>query len=314
MTNKQINKSIQNGKNAKLPNFFIGLFIGLLGYLFIGLFSPVARAQTSFSISPPIYEVKVNPGQMISSSIKLTNNSDHPLSLVVTTHDFVVRDQSGTPEIIADKSNPYSASSWITTDNSQVVLSPKESREIIYNLVVPQNASPGGHYVVFVAEAKDEPVLLGSNANVASSIGSLLYITVTGNIKEQAKISLENINPFQEYGPINFDINIKNLGNIHIRPYLNITLYNIFGNKTEEISSPDQNIFPGINKIYHETLGSKWMFGRYTVNILGGYGENNNIPLHTSFVVWILPWKMIILGSLILAGLATMVWFIFRRY
>jgi|GEM_PF-3579623 len=148
--------------------------------------------------------------------------------------------------------------------------------------------------------------------------------------------------------PINLAVRVTNTGNVHSKPSGKITLKNTFGQVLsrvgeEVVLSPtgaitgtklvdylpvndrNGNVLPGSSRVFLQTWkgygtvnytqdGKKeiiWKglgFGRYTAELELNYA-GNNLPKQTiSF--WILPWKVIGIGIIILIAL----FFIIKRY
>ncbi len=64
----------------------------------------------------------------------------------------------------------------------------------------------------------------------------------------------------------------------------------------------DVNIFPDAGRSFTETLGHKWMIGKYKVTVLAAYGTTGQV-VERSIDVIVFPWKLalvIIIGLLIL--------------
>lgn len=73
------------------------------------------------------------------------------------------------------------------------------------------------------------------------------------------------------------------------------------------------NIFPDTSRSYKSSLGQKWMFGRYTVNVAASYGDSGQI-IQRSIDIWVFPWKVALAVFLGLLILIIIVRFIFRNF
>jgi len=109
----------------------------------------IGQAYASLSISPLKFEYALDPGKSISDTVRLTNNSDAPLTLYNAQEDFVAGDESGTPKFVAlseQTSDVYSMAKWISVENANLTLAKGESRDVRFTIKVPKTAEPGGHY------------------------------------------------------------------------------------------------------------------------------------------------------------------------
>ena len=259
----------------------------------------VVHAQNvkTMTVSPPRVEVKLDPGGTTEGIVKIINDSTVPLTFNVLMQDFIVDNNQGIPNILPPDSlsNKYSASSWIGLETQQVTVPAQTRQELSYYVQVPKDAKPGGHYaaVIYSPINKDEDAK-GSGSTVTSQIGTLFYVTVNGPVKEKADVTLFNGPRFSEYGPVNIDTQIRNLGDNHITPKGYISIYNMFGKQSYVKELTARNIFPEKGLNFTNELGKKWMFGRYKAELLGNYGTNNNLPLTASFYFWVIPWKLLV--------------------
>ena len=276
---------------------FISLF---LGYCFLG-FALKVKAQSALGLSaiPPRLEVTVKPGQHITKEIKIRNESDTVRIINTDVVDFIVTDDKGTPIRlpISEKINRWASSTWVQVGN-QNKIKPGETKSMMITIIVPENATPGGHYAMILHNPNNEAVFseTGSKASIETNVGTLLYITVPGKITQDAKIDYFTAPKFQEYGPVDFKSSVTNLSDIHIKPIGNIKITNMLGGKTANIIYNDKeyNIFPLTTRIFENTLNKKFMFGRYKATINAAYGTAGGALAATVFF-WVIPWRLILL-------------------
>ena len=280
-----------------------------------GLLSPApsyAQSILPLTVGPARQQIVVDPGEQASFSIKFYNDSDTTISGIIKVADFIVQDKDGSPRIIDDVSQAspkYAASTWITLPFDRTTISAEDKVTVQASLVVPKDARPGGRYVTVYFEPSvgvPEPVGNDTTQGVAPRIASLLYIRVAGPITENAIISNLFTKSFYEYGPVSVTAEILNRGDYHIRPRGILTLTDPLGSVLEQTSLQEVNIFPDAARSYENKLGTKWMIGRYKINLVASYGEKGQ-ALERSIYVWVFPWKiatMILLFVIILILLA----------
>lgn len=265
----------------------------------------VALAQSALGLSaiPPRLEVTIKPGQHITKEIKIRNESDVDKIINTDVVDFIVRDDKGTPVRleIAEKSNRWASSSWVQV-GSQTKIKAGETKSLMVTIIAPENATAGGHYAMILHNPNNEAVLnqSGSNSSIETNVGTLVYITVPGDIKEDAKVDYFTAPKFQEYGPVDFKLSITNFSDIHIKPIGAIKVTNMLGGLTKSIkfNSPDTNegfnIFPDTNRKFTETLNKKFLFGRYKAQLKATYGTAGGVLIGTVFF-WVIPWRFLLL-------------------
>jgi hypothetical protein len=296
---------------------FIAIFAILATYYILHtthIFAQLSRQTVT--ITPPNVVLKVNPGDKKEGTMGLINDSNAPITFGSQVFDFVVTDTNGTPEVLPQGTvlnNKYSAASWVALYPPQFTLKPHERINLNYYIQIPSDARPGGHYAAIVFQPLTGGANQGSGAVIQSQIAALVYITVSGDVKQGAEVTKFTTPWFQEFGPATITTQIKNQGDLHINPQGTITLKNIFGKTVDIATLPNRNIFPGnVSLVYQTRLGRTWMFGRYTATLLAAYGVGNNLPLEASVAFWVIPWRVILLVILALA-VAITAYFYWRR-
>ncbi len=282
---------------------------------------PMVSAQTGLGqgleIAPPLIDLKANPGQVLHPQIRLRNIT--PQTLVVTSqyNDFVAAGEEGTPKLLLknNEQSPYSIKGWLSSIES-VSLAPQEQKTITVTINVPGNASPGGHYGV-VRFTGAPPEADQTAVSLSASVGTLMLVTVSGNVKESAQIAQiytsqnKKVRSLFEYGPVTISTRVQNTGNIHIQPTGTVTVNNMLGRRVAnfQLNQNKGNVLPQSVRRFDVSLNNKLMFGRYKVMVDAVYGSNNTITSKTAYF-WVIPYKLIIL---VLAAIAFII-FMIRRY
>lgn len=195
-------------------------------------FIPVSLAN--LSISPLKHEFNLNPWDIKSEIIKVTNNSDSPITLYSSKEDFIAWDESWTPTFVKAKdrtSDQFSLSNWISLENWTITLAKWETREVRFSVKVPNNWEPGWHYwAIFFSPGAPS----GAQVAVVQRLGVLVLINVSWDVKidwelKEFKIWTKNDTKFVEQSnfkdfPIIFDTKFENNWNVHIKPAGKITL------------------------------------------------------------------------------------------
>lgn len=275
-----------------------------------------AESGQAFSISPPLIELKADPGQTVTASIKLTNISQSPLVMQAQANDFAAKDETGDPNIIFENSETDLSliHNWVSLPQAFTMAS-KEVRMINFPINVPKDAEPGGHYVV-IRFTGSPPGLEGSGVALSASIGSLVLLRVSGTVEQRASLAsfysattgLAETS-FFETGPITFVERIKNDGNIHIKPTGIVQVTDMFGrlinNLPVNTTSADSktssgSILPHSVRRFTQELTKTWMFGRYTAVLSLTYGDPAQTITQTT-VFWVIPYTLI---GAVLLGLA----------
>ena len=281
----------------------------ILSIIFIFcLFQKVSFAQEgNIVVGPARQTLKIDPGTTKTLNIRFVNQSAQPINGIFGVSDFIVTDEKGTPTFIDSLpggfSTPYSASNWVTLPYQEITIPAKDFVTVQFKVTIPKDALAGGRYFGIYFEPggkiknKEEEVVKEVGTAIETRIAGLVYLKVSGVVKESAFISRFYAPIFMEYGPLNLETQILNRGNYHINPTGNITVKNMFGKIIEEQTLKEANIFPDAIRIYENNFGKKWMIGKYTYDLTATYGEGGQV-LTASIYTWVFPYKIVIIITL----------------
>lgn len=194
---------------------------------FILFFSfPIAFAD--ISISPLKHEINIEKWESLSKIIKVKNDGNEAITLYSSKEDFIAWNDSGFPHFIKpeDLENPeLSLTHWIEIENESITLAAGESKEVKFNITVPENSDPGGHYwvIFFGPEAQQWAQL-----SVIQRLWVLLLINVPWEVIIEGEFteittwnrlgeSFVNSTTFNKF-PISFSNMFNNSGNTHLKP------------------------------------------------------------------------------------------------
>lgn len=298
--------------NKEKFKIFFRLLSVIIHYslLFIHSRKILAQAILPLTVAPARQEITVSPGEQTAVNVRFYNTSDSPISGIVKVADFIVDDNQGSPRIIEDVSQApprFAASNWVTLPYDKITIAGNDKVSLQAKIKAPGNATAGSRYIAIYFEPSGTiPQATGSEkeagTGITSRIASLIYLTVSGPVTENALVSRFFAKSFWEYGPIDVETEILNRSDIHIRPKGVISLTNAFGGLVDQQKLKEQNIFPDISRSYKNTLGKKWLIGRYRIDLAASYGKQGK-ALTSSLYVWVFPWKValiIILALIIL--------------
>ncbi len=273
----------------------------------VGIKYAHAQQAITFTISPPVINATLNPGDKSEGVMKIINDTNQTQNYTVSVQDFIVDNSQGIPHILPPDTLPqkYSAASWIGVDNPSLSVPAHTRVTFNYFIQTPANARPGGHYAAALIGPDTSSTLSNSGTGVSGKIGTLFYIDINGNIVEHADVAAFQANGFQEYGPVTINTLIRNQGDLHITPLGTITLKDMLGRVVATEKLDQHNIFPGgIARAYQNVFGqNQFMIGPYTAKLAATYGRNNNLPLVATLTFWVFPWKVVTLVILILIAL-----------
>lgn len=305
-----------------------GVVAVAVALLVIGWMTLGSRSASALSLVPPSLEMNAQPGETLTTSIKLYNETNDPTTLYTSTANFTAADQSGTPSFDF-KSAPDGLASWISTNPKSLTLQPGERLTVAVKIAVPANADPGGHYAAVFFGTQPPSLKNTSGVAVASKVGTLVILTVAGQISETATVASWGPKTGKHsytHPPIALEAVINNTGNVHIRPEGTVMIRNMFGGQTATIpfNSANGAILPNSSRQFEATwtkasgadpdtsffhqVGVEWhnfAWGTYTATLSLTYGTGQ-APLVGTTHFTVFPWQLLLV-SLILVIVLVMV-------
>jgi hypothetical protein len=311
---------------------FLKLYIILTAFLLMLSFSPKTTAapdensSLGFTVGPPVVEYTAEKGQTINGIVRVNDYSPAPITLYPQVADFTAKDETGQPAFF--ESNPnrkYSLSTWIKFSAEPLKFGIGELKAIQYQIVVPADAEPGGHYGVFFFSTKSPNNVKEGEAKVVANmkVGQLILVTVKGDIKEKGvvetfktkhlfnwfpQVQYSNEKLFKITSNIDLITRLKNVGNVHFKPKGKIEIKNVFGQKKAELTFNEKkgNVLPDSIRLFDNVWKAKWWnMGIYKANLDLAYGVNNN-GISDSYTFFIVPWWLLVILVLI-------IWFVARK-
>lgn len=261
-----------------------------------------AQSALSFSVSPPITEITIQPGKEIKQTYVLQNNGGD-IILKPRIVYFVPSDEFGNVELTQN-----SAPSWVKYDSEPFNLKfeGQKTFNVIFN--VPSDESEVDHYLTLVFESDKAVDLIGQTSSFyKTEIGSNIIVSVSkdGNPKKSAEIVKFSGNRFVDslFGKIEYDVVIKNNGNSYWKPNGKISI-----NNNNSIKIAPLNILSGkqriISCIENEELkkcifDKKYLFGKVVSTLEFRIDENSNI-YRQSITTIAFPFSLIIILLILL--------------
>ena len=319
-------------KNIKLLRFLI---------LFLAMFC--GSDAKAISISPPVMEIDIVPGNSIEKTIEVGNETDQEKFYTVGIRKFEMVGEEGYQKFLPiEEGDNFGVASWIKYEENNIIVSPKGSRKFIFTIDVPENADPGGHYasIYFSAGQLTEEDADDSMVGVEAQIHSLILVRVAGDIAEKAEIEQFGIKGDKtsvNCPPVAFVWKLKNSGNVHIRAQGNIEIKDMFGRRAELIDANPKNYraLPEATRKIEAWWGdmsnadssesgnffqeaerefSNFAIGKYSAKLDIVYGEGNKNFLSKEISFWIIPWRILLLILAAFAVLAVMIILLVKRY
>ena len=301
-----------------------GLFT--LGFFIVALPVPVqAQEAVSYTVSPTIFDMTANPGQVFRSTVRIINTNKFELHVYVDLNNFTPKGEDGVPVFTTIQKSPDGQTTfaeWIDTEH-ELVIGAEQTVELPLTITVPDAASPGGHFAAIMISTKPPVGESGkTQVQTAQTISSLFFMRVTGDVKENSAIrSFRTSSYFLSKPEATFEIRIENKGNVHVQPQGEIKIYNMWGQERGTIPVNQQtlfgNVLPNSVRKYAFTWSSEWSvsdMGRYTAVATLAYGVDTRQFMTADTAFWIIPWKFLLLVIGIVGGFIALVSWAIKLY
>lgn len=300
-------------------NHLVATFALLALLLALPFSASAQQGRVSFKISPTTIEDKVDPGMDRDFSINIENQGDVPTTLYPSAQNITGIGPDLKPVYSSIKDTEgFELASWITYQEKEITLNPKEQKTLHFTVHFPKNAEPGSHMAgVFLSDKPSDSQQTGSS--IGFQIGAIVNFQVAGDIIENTQIR-EFYTTKDVYGAVNvgFTTKLENLGNVLSRPHGLIDITNMFGKKVASIPVNDNGggIFPkGTREFSSEWKSDDVQLGRFeAVVALAVEGQNGTQTISRVLQFWILPMNIIapLLGTLLF--LIVLIYIIIRLY
>lgn len=308
--------------------------LATLGFAALALAFFLAPKPThAMTISPPVSDFTVNPGDVIQDVIHVYNEDPFPLTLRPTIYNFTFKEGdefSGTPDFYAvdEVRNGHELAPWISIDHNETfVLQPQERINIPFVITVPKDATPGGHFgAIHIGLAPTEKEGDEPAVGILASTSSLVFIRVSGDLRDELQLMQfgDNLGAYSHL-PVQMPIRFQNTGTTHLRPTGNVLITDMWGKQVASLlvnPGPDyKSILPGMARRFDVSWSRRklpsgtsefmqqiknFAFGPYTATMLVNYSPENRIVTGT-YRFWVIPWMalgaiaaLIVLGILLL--------------
>lgn len=310
-------------------------FFSLLVLVGIAIFAmPRAQAQSentalNLTTSPLPINLATNPGEAVTTELKIKNSGTRTERLQVGLLKFGANNESGQPRL-ADREPGDDYFDWVSFSEDQFTAEPNVWHTITMSINVPPEAGLGYYYAVTFTRAQGADAIdQGASLDGGTAILVLMDVKVPYAMR---KVEIEQFRANKsvfEFLPANFEISLKNSGNIHLIPS-----GNIFITKGSEevavlsVNEPRGNILPDSTRTFQASwadgfpvyktveengrvvtnedgtakmrlawnLGEtgKLRFGKYKATLLLAYDDGEkDVPIEAVLTFWVIPWRII---------------------
>jgi len=198
------------------------------------------------------HEFNVTPGNTYKGSIELQNASE--TVQVVTLYQTNMTTMFSGETFYSDSTdNERSNIDWVKISQLNTTIASKENRNIDFEIIVPNTEELSGTYWSVIMVEPRDPINVQKDENGFNIQSKVRYaIQIICNIGETGTTDLKflNISQKKHNNHQSLEVDIKNTGQILIKPSLSLELFTSEGNSIPIIKSEKQRLFPNSSKKY----------------------------------------------------------------
>jgi hypothetical protein len=253
-----------------------------------------------FVVGPGRSEVELAPGETAVIEITVTNRitEDREFRLEVEDVTGSLDPSVSVANLGPDEIGPDSVQDYISFPDDSFILELGERARVPVTISVPPDAEPGGYYGAVLVST----VRLSENADgsrpaqpIIARVGSLVFLTITGDIErsgETKEVTLVDDKWWYESGPVDIGILFENTGSVHLNPYGEVSVTNMFGEEVGFVELEPWFVLPQSLRLREITWDREFLLGRYTITAQINRGYDDVIDT-VSVSFWVLPWKIV---------------------
>jgi hypothetical protein len=193
--------------------------------MFIGIIVMAASYLNALNVAPTREEVTLPPGGTASGSFSVTSDFAKPAGMSVQTRYWYVT---------AEEEGKYKVEDWLDVSPSSFTFKPGETVNVTYNVHI--STSVTGMRAIMLSFVPDT-----ADNGLSMVVSVSLYVTVKGT--EIIDWDFSNFMVKRWNGDTQLSVNVKNAGNVHVRPsgYMKV-----IGEKEKTLTMPlNPPVYPG---------------------------------------------------------------------
>lgn len=276
--------------------------------------------EASFSVSPPVLDRSGVPRDSVTETIILTSNVDNRnLRIFTFVNNVSVEEESGREDFtfLTGLDTAESLANWVSITRQEIVLSPRESKEIPITVKIDSRAEPGKyHAFVSFSEGSRRSEAEGG---ISRDRATLLVIDVEDDSEDIMNLrSFVTKNQLISSSPVEFLITLDNRGDTTLTPDGEIVIYNKSGKEigVAEFNKEKVSIEPGEENEFSVFWTGNFDWGKHRARLTASYGSGERRYLLNDTIFFnnvpIIP--LVVSFFLMLLGVIFVVHFLHRRY
>lgn len=255
-------------------------------------------AVGDFVVGPGRIELEIKPGETVTTEISVANRISDDRVFEITVEDISGSADAGRAVVLlGNERGPHTIKDYVSFKNKTFTLDLGERARIPVTVTIPPDAEPGGFYGSVLISTVQVDTAENTNTTrspIVARVGTLFFVTVPGDVikaGETMSLSLLNKKWWYEKGPIELAIAYENTGSVHLNPYGELRIKNLFGEEVGFVELEPWFALPESLRTREVTWDRELLFGRYTATALINRGYDDIVD-ERSVVFWVLPWRV----------------------
>ncbi len=272
-----------------------------------------------FVVGPGKVELEMNPGETKVVNLMVTNRMGDDRIFNLDIEDFVGSDNPESPvTLLGDARGPYSLRDYLSVSQKSFELKQGQRAVVPVTVFVPADAEPGGLYGSVLSSTVSKSASSGAPASnaIVARIGTLFFIRVKGPVHAEGALTefttARNQSAF-DTAPIPFHLVYHNTGSVHVNPYGEIRVTNMFGKEVGAVDVSPWFAMPGTFRTREVEWNPGFLLGRYTATASINRGYNDIIDTR-QVTFWVIPVKLVAVVIVGIAGLLLVLRYIVTRF
>lgn len=278
---------------------------------FFGLHTPpVAHADTdTVTVLPAVINGSGVPNDILNYSLTITNTSNVQENIFATVCELTA---SGT-QVFANPSQDDRATllaAWIGVSRGAILLQPGQSTTTPVEIQISPYAAAGDYHAVIAfveGGTRDD-----AEQHLNGAPQTLIDMSVASGLTASLRIdAFSSVKSFYTGFPVVFTYIIENNGQVSSTPSGQMTFYDRSGHELGSIDANPENIplAPGAKQSFTAPWQGQEGLGQYRAVLDLSYGGENS-DLQDTALVWVLPWKkiLVLFTTLFILTIAFAIW------
>jgi hypothetical protein len=181
-------------------------------------FMPAQGAGFAAAVSPPRFELKGNPGDVLRDHVDIQNPDNQSVTFLLRTADWDMG-EDGSATFYPPELQPGSCRPWSRIERLKILVPPRSSKRFRFEIAIPKDAPAGECRLALLIEApRDEAIVTQANSltiPVQARVAVVIYVEVGDAAPELMLKGLAMDDYNGQRTPVAI---LQNRGTAHARP------------------------------------------------------------------------------------------------